>query len=277
MLRCHELAHLAVSHSHSVLNSLRASAAPPTLPPPWLLVFSGAQGPAMWSLCLTLKHRSPPADPPDTVKARLQVQGSGGADVLYRGTADAFAKIAAREVGPAARRAAACPCVQPGYVPCLLPAKAGPGAPHERYALHARGRRVSLLPARSRAHTAVPMLAYLPPWPVVSTCGTSAACPRLTKHCTHPTGSATPRGAGGAWLLSRLWRHLADRYPGQHVVLQVGRLVCSSGGPTNCNSDGAILSYPRWAVVLDGLACRTSGGLTYCTSGGINMSFFWVE
>lgn len=38
------------------------------------------------------------ADPPDTVKARLQVQGAGGAGVLYRGTLDAFAKIAAREV-----------------------------------------------------------------------------------------------------------------------------------------------------------------------------------
>lgn len=39
-----------------------------------------------------------PADPPDTVKARLQVQGAGGAGVLYRGTLDAFAKIAAGEV-----------------------------------------------------------------------------------------------------------------------------------------------------------------------------------
>lgn len=41
---------------------------------------------------------TPFADPPDTVKARLQVQGAGGASVLYRGTLDAFAKIAAREV-----------------------------------------------------------------------------------------------------------------------------------------------------------------------------------
>lgn len=61
------------------------------------------------ALCQGTPHSCshPLADPPDTVKARLQVQGSGGAGVLYRGTADAFAKIAAREVGPG-RHAAGC-------------------------------------------------------------------------------------------------------------------------------------------------------------------------
>lgn len=51
--------------------------------------------------CITspIHPPAPPADPPDTVKARLQVQGAGGGQVLYRGTIDAFAKIAAREVG----------------------------------------------------------------------------------------------------------------------------------------------------------------------------------
>jgi hypothetical protein len=40
-----------------------------------------------------------PSDPPDTVKSRLQVQGSGGCAALYTGTGHAFAKIAAQEVG----------------------------------------------------------------------------------------------------------------------------------------------------------------------------------
>lgn len=52
--------------------------------------------------CCVIRQRAPiptvSADPPDTVKARLQVQGAGGAGVLYQGTLDAFAKIAAREV-----------------------------------------------------------------------------------------------------------------------------------------------------------------------------------
>lgn len=74
--------------------------------PRWLLVFT--LNPSM-PCTLPLWACSPVADPPDTVKARLQVQGSGGAGVLYRGTADAFAKIAAREVG--SLPAAACsPC-----------------------------------------------------------------------------------------------------------------------------------------------------------------------
>ena len=37
------------------------------------------------------------ADPPDTIKARLQVQGADGAAVMYRGTLHAFRRIAASE------------------------------------------------------------------------------------------------------------------------------------------------------------------------------------
>ncbi|KAL4423639.1 hypothetical protein ABPG77_009226 [Micractinium sp. CCAP 211/92] len=62
------------------------NAAPP--PPVWHSLTAGGAS-AIVSRLVTY--------PPDTVKARLQVQGSGGAGVLYRGTADAFAKIAARE------------------------------------------------------------------------------------------------------------------------------------------------------------------------------------
>lgn len=52
---------------------------PPLMPPP---------------LC-PLPTRS--TDPPDTVKSRLQVQGSGSGQ-MYSGTVDAFAQIARREV-----------------------------------------------------------------------------------------------------------------------------------------------------------------------------------
>lgn len=69
------------------------------LPPPPLDCPAAA---ACWDpaghLRLAVPSNCTPADPPDTVKARLQVQGSGGASMVYRGTADAFAKIAAREV-----------------------------------------------------------------------------------------------------------------------------------------------------------------------------------
>jgi hypothetical protein len=41
------------------------------------------------------------ADPPDTVKARLQVQGAGGTAMMYRSTLDAFAQMARREASVA--------------------------------------------------------------------------------------------------------------------------------------------------------------------------------
>jgi hypothetical protein len=161
-----------------------------------------------------------PADPPDTVKSRLQVQGASGAGMVYSSTLDAFAKIGAREVRAPGLRGgglpACCRLLLLGEGECAAAAAAVESACQGCTAsTSGSSRRCRCLPACSQPAFCV---AFHPP-----------AC------------LPARRTAGPAGLLPRLWRHTAHSHPSQHVLLQVsaagmhGRGSRGSRGSGHCS------------------------------------------